>query len=138
MPVSKKKPIISTSECSTQQSASPTLPEQDEFRQHLRHLAVSAVQVLIEQGMREELEQYILEPTFGRSHSRASWLSQWLLHPRFGHRLDVLKTFRSPEIGKECFTAKCSSVTVGMNQRWPKRSPCLYPTLNLPTSMSHP
>ena len=83
MPVSKKKPTTSTSEGSTQQSSSPTLPEQDEFRQHLRHLAVSAVQVLIEQVMREELEQCI----------GASWgevtpergLSQWLLHPRFGH-----------------------------------------------------
>ncbi|GHO79342.1 hypothetical protein KSD_71130 [Ktedonobacter sp. SOSP1-85] len=54
MPVSKKKPTTSTSEGSTRQSSSPTLPEQDEFRQHLRHLAVSAVQVLIEQVMREE------------------------------------------------------------------------------------
>ncbi len=59
MPVSKKKPTTSTSEGSTRQSSSPTLPEQDEFRQHLRHLAVSAVQVLIEQVMREELEQCI-------------------------------------------------------------------------------
>ncbi|EFH87561.1 IS256 family transposase [Ktedonobacter racemifer] len=59
MPVSKKKPTTSTSEGSTQQSSSPTLPEQDEFRQHLRHLAVSAVQVLIEQVMCEELEQCI-------------------------------------------------------------------------------
>ncbi|BCL83565.1 IS256 family transposase [Ktedonobacteria bacterium brp13] len=59
MPVSKKKTTTSTSEGSTQQSSSPTLPEQDEFRQHLRHLAVSAVQVLIEQVMREELEQCI-------------------------------------------------------------------------------
>jgi len=35
------------------------MPEQEEFRQHLRCLAVSAVQVLIEQVMREELEQCI-------------------------------------------------------------------------------
>jgi transposase-like protein len=59
MPVSKKKPITSTSEGSTQQSPSPALPEQEEFRQYLRRLAVSAVQVLIEQVMREELEQCI-------------------------------------------------------------------------------
>lgn len=59
MPVSKKKPPTSTSEGSAQQSSSPVLPEQDEFRQHLRCLAVSAVQVLIEQVMREELEQCI-------------------------------------------------------------------------------
>jgi len=59
MPVSKKKPTTSTSEASTQQSPSPGLPEQEAFRQHLRGLAVSAVQVLIEQVMREELEQCI-------------------------------------------------------------------------------
>ncbi len=59
MPVSKKKPTTSTSEGSTQQSPSPALPEQDEFRKSLRRLAVSAVQVLIEQVMREELEQCV-------------------------------------------------------------------------------
>jgi len=59
MPVSKKKPTTLTSEGSTQPSPSPALPEQDEFRQYLRRLAVSAVQVLIEQVMREELEQCI-------------------------------------------------------------------------------
>jgi hypothetical protein len=37
--------------------ASHPMLEQEEFRQHLRHLAVSAVQVLLEQVMREELEQ---------------------------------------------------------------------------------
>ncbi len=57
MPVSKKKPITLSSEGSTSETSSPVLPEQEEFRQHLRHLAVSAVQVLIEQVMREELEQ---------------------------------------------------------------------------------
>lgn len=59
MPVSKKKPITPASEVSTSESSSPALPEQEEFRQYLRRLAVSAVQVLIEQVMREELEQCI-------------------------------------------------------------------------------
>src|SRR5579883_1521484 len=59
MPVSKKKPTTPTSEGSTQPASSPALPEQEEFRQYLRRLAVSAVQVLIEQVMREELEQCI-------------------------------------------------------------------------------
>ena len=56
MPASKNKPITSTSEGSMSESSS-TLSEQEAFRQHLRHLAVSAVQVLLEQVMREELEQ---------------------------------------------------------------------------------
>jgi transposase-like protein len=59
MPVPQKKPTTSNSSVSTPESSSPVLPEQEEFRQHLRCLAVSAVQVLIEQVMREELEQCI-------------------------------------------------------------------------------
>jgi putative transposase len=58
-PVSKNKPTTLASEDSTLGSSSPVLPDQEDFRQHLRRLAVSAVQVLIEQVMREELEQCI-------------------------------------------------------------------------------
>ena len=59
MPVSKHKPITSSPESATSESTSTSIPEQEEFRQHLRRLAVSAVQGLIEQVMREELEQCI-------------------------------------------------------------------------------
>jgi putative transposase len=59
MPVSKNKPTTRVSEVSTPETSSPVLPEQEEFRQYLRRLAVSAVQVLIEHVMREELEQCI-------------------------------------------------------------------------------
>ncbi len=59
MPVPKKKPTTLASECSTPESSSPVLPDQEAFRRHLRCLAVSAIQVLIEQIMREELEQCI-------------------------------------------------------------------------------
>ena len=59
MPVSKNKPTTLSPEGSTAESSSPLVAEQEEFRQHLRRLAVSAVQVLLEQVMREELEQCI-------------------------------------------------------------------------------
>ena len=59
MPVSKNKPTTLSPEGSTSQSSSPIVPEQEEFRQHLLRLAVSAVQVLLEQVMCEELEQCI-------------------------------------------------------------------------------
>ncbi len=59
MPVSKNKPITLSPEGSTPESASSALPEQEEFRQHLRRLAARAVQVLIEQVMRDELEHCI-------------------------------------------------------------------------------
>jgi transposase-like protein len=59
MPVPKQKPTTSVPERSTPEPSSPVLPNQEEFRQHLRGLAVSAVQVLIEQVMLEELEQCV-------------------------------------------------------------------------------
>ena len=59
MPVPKSKPTTMAPEVSTSGASSPALPEPEEFRQHLRRLAVSAVQVLIEQVMCEELEQCI-------------------------------------------------------------------------------
>ncbi|SRR5260221_283971 len=59
MPASKHKPITSFPEGSTPQSSTPIAPDQEEFRKSLRQLAVSAVQVLLEQVMREELEQCI-------------------------------------------------------------------------------
>lgn len=53
----KKKPTTRAMESSSSEGVCP--PEQEAFRQHLRRLAVSAVQVLLEQAMREELEQCI-------------------------------------------------------------------------------
>jgi putative transposase len=59
MPVPKKKPTTSSPDGPISESSSNVMPEQEEFRQYLRRLAVSAVQILIEQIMREELEQCI-------------------------------------------------------------------------------
>jgi hypothetical protein len=81
MPVSKKKPTTLTSEGSTQESSSPVLPEQEDFRQYLRRLA-SAIQVLIEQVMCEELDESHRN-LLGRMYAQSPWVSQWVLHPRF-------------------------------------------------------
>jgi putative transposase len=59
MPVPKKKRITSNSAPSTGEQTSPVLPEQQEFHQHLRTLARSAVRVVLEEVMREELDQFI-------------------------------------------------------------------------------
>jgi putative transposase len=59
MPVPKHQPITSSPEGSTPASSLAVALDQEEFRQHLHRLAVSAVQVLLEQVMREELEQCI-------------------------------------------------------------------------------
>ena len=83
MPVPKHKPITSSPEASTSLSSSPLVPEQEEFRQHVRRLAVSAVQVLLEQVMREELEQ-CLGASWGEYTRQPPWLSPWVLQPRSG------------------------------------------------------
>src|SRR5437763_82606 len=63
MPVSsKKKRTTSTSNPSTSEPSSPVLPPPQEFHQHLRTLAQSAVRIVIETVMREELDQFIGVP----------------------------------------------------------------------------
>ena len=57
MPVPKKR-ITSTAEATKVESSSDQkMPDEQECRQHMRNLAVSAMRVLIEAVMREELEQ---------------------------------------------------------------------------------
>jgi hypothetical protein len=81
MPVPKNKPTTLSPKGSTLESSSPIVPEQEEFRQHLRHLAVIAVQVLIEQVMCEELDESH-RSLVGRMYAHAPWLSQWVRHAR--------------------------------------------------------
>ncbi len=59
MPVSKQKRTTSTPEPATSEPSSPVLPDQQVFHQYLRTLAQSAVRVVIETVMREELDQCI-------------------------------------------------------------------------------
>ena len=59
MPVPKKKRTTSTPDPSTSEPSSPVLPEQQVFHQYLRTLAQSAVRIVIETVMREELDQFI-------------------------------------------------------------------------------
>jgi len=58
MPASQKKPITAEELLSTAEPPSP-LPEQEEFHQHLRTLAQSAVRTVLELVMREELDAFI-------------------------------------------------------------------------------
>jgi putative transposase len=58
MPVHKKKRITAEHVLSTSEASSP-MPEQQEFHQHLRTLAQSAVRTVLELVMREELDAFI-------------------------------------------------------------------------------
>ncbi len=59
MPVSKKKGITPENALSTSEVSDPPLPEQQEFHQHLRALAQSAVRTVLELVMREELDAMV-------------------------------------------------------------------------------
>ena len=59
MPVPKEKRITAENTLSTAEPSSPLLPEQQEFHQHLRALAQSAVRTVLELVMREELDAFI-------------------------------------------------------------------------------
>src|SRR2546430_2025698 len=60
MPVHRqKKCTTADSTDSTEGQSASALPDQQEFHQHLRELARSAVRVVIEEVMREELDQFI-------------------------------------------------------------------------------
>src|SRR5450755_869370 len=59
MPVFKKKRITSTTDLVGEERASPPLPEQHTFHEHLRALTRDAVRVVIEEVMREELKQFL-------------------------------------------------------------------------------
>ena len=83
MPATKNKLITSPPEGSTSESSSPIVQDQEDFRQHLRRLAVSVVQVLLEQVMREELDESHWR-LVGRMYAHAPRLSQRVLHARSG------------------------------------------------------
>jgi putative transposase len=59
MPVSKKKRITSNIDPVGGEQASPPLPEQQTFHEHLRALTRDAVRIVIEEVMREELKQFL-------------------------------------------------------------------------------
>ena len=57
MPVPKKRTISTSKAAKAEPSPDQKMPDAQEFRQRMRTLAVSAMRVLIEEVMREELEQ---------------------------------------------------------------------------------
>jgi putative transposase len=56
MPIPEKR-ITSASEAAKGESSDQKMPDEQEFRQRMRNLAVNAMRVLIEEVMREELER---------------------------------------------------------------------------------
>jgi putative transposase len=82
MPVPKKR-TTSTREAAKVESSDHQMPDEQEFRHRMRNLAVSAMRILIEEVMREELEQCLGAEWRESTHS-AQRVSQWLVHTRPG------------------------------------------------------
>src|SRR5207249_3425931 len=120
MPVPKKKPTTLTPEGSMPEASSPVLPEQEEFRQHIRRLAVSAVQVLIEQVMREELEQCIGASWGECTPNRRGYRNGSYTRDLVTSTGRIEERTGSKTIGKENFIRRRSSATTEMSRRWPK------------------
>ncbi len=59
MPVHGKKGTTTNATNSTPLQPAPSLPDQQEFHQHLRELARGAIRTLLEGEMREELDALI-------------------------------------------------------------------------------
>lgn len=129
MPVDrKKKDTTANAADSTQKQSAPTLPTQQEFQQYLRELARSAIRVVLESVMREELDA-LIGVGWGESSRQQQGLSQRLLHPRaFSQRRDPLRSCRCPEIARVSSTRRSLSAIAAMNRRWPRGSArCSWP-----------
>jgi putative transposase len=120
MPVPKTKRTTSTPNPSTSDPSSPVLPEQQVFHHYLRTLAQSAVRVVIETVMREELDQFI-GAAWGECSRQQQRVPQRPLHPRSG---DIYWSARGDQRAKT--TARVSSTrrplnaTAAMNRTLPK------------------
>jgi len=115
MPVSKKR-TTPQPDPTKEALAEHYLPEEQEFRQRLRALAVSAVRVLIEQVMREELDECVgaewgeCTPD-GKATAMAT--TSVISSPAQG----VSRIFPCPEIARGNFRHKSLSDIVGMNRK---------------------
>jgi putative transposase len=83
MPVSKKKRTTATAEPSMSDPSTPELPEQHVFHQHLQHLAQSAVRIVIEAVMCEELDAFIGAAWGERSPKRKGYRNGTYLREPF-------------------------------------------------------
>jgi len=79
MPVHRQKKCTTpNSSDSTPLQPPPQMPDQQEFRLHLRALARGAIRIVLEGVMREELDA-LIGVGWGESSRQQQRLSQWVL-----------------------------------------------------------
>jgi putative transposase len=120
MPVSKKR-TTPQPDPTKDELAEHNVPEEQEFRQHLRALAVSAVRVLIEKVMCEELDRCVGagwgECTPDRKGYRNGYYQRDLVTST--GRIEDLSVPRDRE--GQFHSAPCLSDRAAMNQRLRRR-----------------
>jgi putative transposase len=96
MPIHRQKKLTTAdSTDSNGEQPAPGLPDQQQFRQYLRELARSAIRIVLDQVMCEELDA-LIGVGWGESSRQQQRLSQWLLPARFGHVLGSARGSESP------------------------------------------
>jgi putative transposase len=96
MPIHRQKKLTTVdSTDSNGEQPAPGLPDQQQFRQYLRELARSAIRMVLDQVMCEELDA-LIGVGWGESSRQQQRLSQWLLPARFGHVLGSARGSESP------------------------------------------
>ena len=107
MPVHRQKKLTTanTTDSSGEQPV-PGLPEQQDFRQHLRELAIAGIRIVLDQVMREELDA-ALRCEVGREQFQAQRQAPRLLLTRvFSRALAALRTCACHEIAKASSTRR--------------------------------
>jgi hypothetical protein len=116
MPVPKKR-TTSTSEAANVESSDHTLPDAQEFRQHLRNLAVSAMRVVIEEVMREERCRSAWVPHGENSLRRGKDIAMEPTPEIWRRHRVPSKTSKFPEIEREISIPRSLTATVATNHR---------------------
>src|SRR5690242_9315562 len=118
MPVHRRKNTTPPSPDSTQEQTPPALPDQQTFRQYLRELARSAIRIVLEGVMREELDA-LIGVGWGESSPKRKGYRNGFYSRGLATTAVALRTYRFPGIVRATFIRRCSIATAAMNHRSP-------------------
>ena|SRR5260221_14556539 len=121
MPIHRqKKNTTPNTPSSTQEQSTPPLPEQQEFHQHLRALAQSAVRTVVELVMREELDAFIGAAWGECSPRRKGYRNGTYTRESSDSDGSARGDQRAKTIGKGSSIPRRLNATVAMNRISPK------------------
>ncbi len=119
MPVPKNKSTTSNTDPQTVEQASPALPDQQAFHQHLRALTRNAVRVVIEEVMREELKLFI-GAAWGECTPERKGYRNGIYTRDLATSAGPIEDLHVPRDREGDFIPRSLIATVAMSLRWPK------------------